>query len=322
MIFDTHTHYDDKSYDQDRRDVLSGLSKKGVGRICNVGSTFNGATTSVSLSRQYDFIYAAIGIHPDEVYDFYLNKNKTMEADVFFPSHDISSLGINCETRTHEIPMAENITYENTTLKQSDFEEKTSNPVFNELSRLAAEKKVVAIGEIGLDYHGFQTYESKPGKDIQKYWFKAQLELAIKLDLPAVIHSRNASQDTIEMMTQAHKDGLKCADIHCFSYSREVALKYLDMGFYLGFGGIITYEGEKKLIKVLEATPCDRILLETDCPYLIPDPLKTMGQNLRNSSEYLKYVVKKIAMVKGISCDEVEKISWDNANRFYGITAT
>ena len=171
-----------------------------------------------------------------------------------------------------------------------------------ELRRLAKEPKIMAIGEIGLDYHGFDRYEGKPDKETQSYWFRRQLELAVELDLPVVIHSRN---------------GLKGAVIHCYSYSKETAIEYMDMGFYIGIGGVLTYDGQKKLTKVVQSMPLDRLLLETDCPYLTPVPIRKDRE--RNSSAYLNYVVDKICELRGISVEETESLSWDNAHRFYGI---
>lgn len=291
MIFDTHTHYDDKVYDADRDAEFGALLEAGVGRICNSGSTFRGAMDSVSLSQRYDFIYASVGLHPDEVYDFYQDTDNGRETEAALDSDT-------------DLP---------------ELLDESKNPTFARIKELVLSEKVVAIGEIGLDYHGFDKYKLKPGKALQKYWFLQQLKLAIEYGLPAVIHSRNASADTMEIMTKAHQHGLKCADIHCYSYSKETALNYLDMGFYLGFGGVITYEGQRKLTKVLEATPIDRILLETDCPYLTPDPIRVPGTYVRNSSRYLKYVIEKIAAIKGLTPLEVEDATWENAKRFYGI---
>lgn len=287
MIFDTHTHYDDAAFDKDRFEIIESLSKNNVGRICNIGATMNGARASVAFSEKYDFVYAAAGVHPDEVYDFYPGKT----ADEIEAMYEQRSAGF----------------------------EAYGNAVFNELKALAEHKKTVAVGEIGLDYHGYDIYEVKPGKELQKYWFKKQLELAIEIRKPVVIHSRNASQDTMEILKKAHADGLDSAVIHCFSYSRETALEYLDMGYYLGFGGVITYEGQKKLTKALEAAPLERILLETDCPYLTPVPVREKGHWSRNSSAYLPHVIERIAEIKKVTPEEIERITWDNACRFYRI---
>ena len=184
-----------------------------------------------------------------------------------------------------------------------------------ELRALAQKPRVVAIGEIGLDYHGFGVYPDKVDKETQKHWFRAQLALAMELSLPVVIHSRNAAEDTMCMMREAHEAGLRSGIIHCYSYSAEQAKAYVEMGFYIGLGGVVTYEGQKKLTKVLAAIPLSRIVLETDCPYLAPVPHR--GE--RNCSLYLPAVRDKIAELKGLSPAEVEQATWENAHRVYGI---
>ncbi|MDO4960486.1 MAG: TatD family hydrolase [Eubacteriales bacterium] len=268
MIFDTHTHYDDEAYDNDREELIASLPENGVGLICNIGASMQGSRDSISLSGRFPYVYAAVGVHPDEVAEL-------------------------------------------------------DESAFAELKALAGHEKAVAIGEIGLDYHGYDIYDDKPDKETQQYWFKRQLELAIELDMPVVIHSRNAAADTLEMMVWAHENGLKCADIHCYSYSKEQAMQYLDMGFYLGIGGVLTYEGQKKLTKTVETMPVERILLETDCPYLTPAPVrKTIEKSARNSSVYLTYVRDRIAELKGVAPDVVERVTYENACRFYGIDKT
>ncbi len=263
MIFDTHTHYDDPVYDEDREAVLEGLAAANVGKICNIGANMQGTRDTVALAAKYPFVYGTAGVHPDEVGE--LNEE-----------------------------------------------------LFAELRELAKAPKMVAIGEIGLDYHGFGVFEDKPDKDTQKLWFRRQLDLAHELNLPVVIHSRNAAEDTMEIMEEYHNNGLiKGAVIHCYSYSKELAIKYLNMGYYIGVGGVLTYDGQKKLTRVVEMLPMDRLLLETDCPYLTPVPIRKDRE--RNLSNYLNFVVDKISELKGLSREEVEAATWDNAHRFYGI---
>ena len=185
----------------------------------------------------------------------------------------------------------------------------------DELRRLASHEKVVAIGEIGLDYHGFGVYEDKVDKYTQKKWFWEQLMLAKELELPVIIHSRNASEDTLDIMHRAYEHGIRRVVMHCYSYASEAAKEYVSMGYYLGFGGVVTYEGQRKLTKVLEHVSIEHILLETDCPYLAPTPHR--GE--RNSSLYLPAVRDRIAEIKGLSPDEVEKITWENGCRLFGL---
>lgn len=186
----------------------------------------------------------------------------------------------------------------------------------SELEALCRHPKCVAIGEIGLDYHGFDRYENKPSRQLQQHWFREQLKLAARLKMPVVIHSRNAAEDTLEIMQWARKDlGIEKAILHCYSYSKEIARSYLDLGYILGFGGSLTYEGQKKITKALAEIPLSSIVLETDCPY--QTPLSKRGT--RNDSRNLPEVIDKIAEIKEISPGEVERITWQTASEFYGI---
>lgn len=255
MIFDTHTHYDDEQFEEDREELLLSMKENGVGAIANMGASMRGAKDSVALAKKYPFVYAAVGIHPDHA-------------------------------------------------KELNEEE------FAVLQRLATEEKVVAIGEIGLDYY----WDSTERED-QKYWFKRQLDLALECNLPVVIHSRDAAADTLEIMKEVYTASEKklTGVIHCFSYEAEMAREYVKMGFYLGVGGVATFKNGRKLKEVIEDTPLEKIVLETDCPYLAPVPFR----GKRNSSEKLHYVVTAIAEQKGISEEEVERITWENACRLY-----
>ncbi|MCR5609629.1 MAG: TatD family hydrolase [Lachnospiraceae bacterium] len=163
--------------------------------------------------------------------------------------------------------------------------------------------RIIAIGEIGLDY-----YDEAPDKKIQIRWFERQLELAKELNKPVIIHSRDAAKDTLDIIRN-NKMGEQGGSIHCFSYGVEIAREYLDMGFYLGIGGVLTFKNARKLKEVVEFMPLDRILLETDCPYLAPVPFR----GKRNNSAYLSYVVEAICDIKGADKEKVEKITWDNA---------
>jgi len=255
MIFDTHTHYDDEQFDEDRAQLLMSLKENGVGAVANMGASMRGAKDSVELAKKYPFVYAAVGIHPDHA-------------------------------------------------KELNEEE------FSVLKKLAAEEKVVAIGEIGLDY-----YWDATGREEQKYWFQRQLALAHVLNLPVVIHSRDAAADTLEIMKEEYASSGKTLTgvIHCFSYEAEMAREYIKMGFYLGIGGVATFKNGRKLKEVIEDTPLEKIVLETDCPYLAPVPFR----GKRNSSEKLSYVVSAIAEIKGITEGEVERITWENACKLY-----
>mgnify|MGYP002675249032 FL=1 len=175
-----------------------------------------------------------------------------------------------------------------------------------EIRRLCDNKKVVAVGEIGLDYH----YEEH-SRDIQKKAFEEQLRLAAELDMPVVIHSRDAWEDTMEFLRKYRPKGV----MHCFSGSAETAREIVGMGMYVGFTGVVTFKNAKKALKALEAVPLDRLLVETDCPYMAPEP----NRGKRNYSGYLPYTVAAMAAVKGVSPDEMAEITAENAERLFNI---
>ena len=171
----------------------------------------------------------------------------------------------------------------------------------------AANEKIVAIGEIGLDY-----YWDNVERDVQKKWFVRQLEIAKEIGLPVIIHSRDAAQDTLEIMKSEHKDTTGGV-IHCFSYGVEMAREYLNMDYFIGVGGVLTFKNGKKLKEVVEYAPMDKLVLETDCPYLAPVPYR----GKRNSSLYLTHVVEEMAAIKGMSVEDVIRVTAENAKRLY-----
>lgn len=252
MIIDTHAHYDDKAFEEDREELLDSLQEKGIVRVINSGSSMGACKRTVELTKKYDYIYGTLGIHP------------------------------------------------------CDCEELTEEDVQWIKSQCALEK-IVAVGEIGLDY-----YWDEPDREIQKKWFARQMELAKEVQLPMVIHSRDAAQDTITMMKEHHAEEVGGV-IHCYSYSKECARDFLEMGFYFGVGGVVTFQNGKKLKEVVEYLPMDRILTETDSPYLSPVP----NRGKRNDSRNLVHVVEEIARIKGLSVEEVQQICKENAYRLY-----
>ena len=254
MIFDTHAHYDDEQFDIDREELLGKMQEAGIETIVDVGASIATTKKALELAHRYDFIYAAVGVHPSEVAEL-----------------DDDSIEL--------------------------------------LRGLSRDEKCVAIGEIGLDYHW-----PEPEPELQKLWFKRQLNLARQENLPVIIHSRDAAADTLEILRDERAEEIGGV-VHCFSYSKEVARECLKMGFYIGIGGVLTFKNARKLVEVMEDTPMDRILLETDCPYLAPEPFR----GKRNSSLYLPYVVQKMAEIKGISADEVISITRENARTMYGL---
>ena len=168
-------------------------------------------------------------------------------------------------------------------------------------------QKTVAVGEIGLDY-----YWPEPDHETQKKWFLRQRDLAREIKKPVIIHSRDAAKDTVDLMTEAHAEEIGGV-IHCYSYTKETAKIFLDMGFYFGIGGVLTFKNAKKLKEAIEYIPMDRIVLETDCPYLAPEP----NRGKRNSSLNIPYVIAAMAQIKGITEEEVRKAAWDNSLKLY-----
>ena len=250
MIFDTHAHYDDEAFNEDRDAVLRSLAEHSIEAVVNVGASIQTTKNTLELMKKYPFVYGAVGVHPSET----------------------------AELNDH---------------------------LFDWLRHVAGEKKVVAIGEIGLDYHW-----DEPEPELQKTWFVRQLGLAREKKLPVIIHSRDAAKDTLDIM-KAERAGEIGGVIHCFSYSLEMAKEYLNMGFYLGIGGVVTFKNAKKLKEVVEYAPLDQIVLETDSPYLSPEPNR--GQ--RNDSRNLVYVAREIARIKGVTEDEVIAVTEGNAER-------
>ena len=175
------------------------------------------------------------------------------------------------------------------------------------LADMAKEQKIIAIGEIGLDY-----YWDTPSRDVQKKWFENQLQLAKEVKLPVVIHSRDAAKDTYEMIKEADLDEYRGV-IHCFSYAKEVAKQYIDLGYFIGVGGVVTFKNGKKLKEVVEYIPLENILLETDAPYLAPEP----NRGRRNTSLNLKYIAAEIAKIKNIEYDKVVKTTRENALKLF-----
>ncbi|MEW4411845.1 TatD family hydrolase [Clostridium sp. AN503] len=252
MIFDTHAHYDDEAFDEDREAILNSLVENGIGAVVNIGASIQSTKNTLELIKRYPFVYGAVGVHPNE---------------------------------TGEL----------------------NDHLMDWLKHVAGEEKVVAIGEIGLDY-----YWNEPEPEVQKHWFVRQLALAREVNLPVVVHSRDAAKDTLDII-KAERAGELGGVIHCFSYSLEMAREYLNLGFYLGIGGVLTFNNARKLKEVVEYMPLDRIVLETDCPYLSPVP----NRGKRNSSLNLPYVVEAVSQIKGVAPEEVIAVTQQNARKMY-----
>ena len=192
-----------------------------------------------------------------------------------------------------------------------DYERLDKNQEFLDWLRNEAlnNKKVVAIGEIGLDY-----YYDEPERELQKKWFARQLELANEVNKPVIIHSRDACADTIDILKNGHAQDIG-GIIHCYSYSKETVKTFYDMNFYFGIGGVLTFKNARKLVEAAEVIPLDRIVLETDCPYLAPVP----NRGKRNDSSNIQYVIEKLADIKGVTKEEIARVTYENACRVYGL---
>ena len=253
MLFDTHAHMDDHAFDEDRAELLESLPSKNIGLLMNPGCSLESSRNAVKLANAYDYIYAAVGSHPDaadEVDDAVLEEYRTLVRE---------------------------------------------NP------------KVKAIGEIGLDYH----YEDIP-REIQLKAFRAQMELARELGLPVIVHER-----------EAHEDGMKIVEefpevkgvFHCYSGSAEMAKWLVARGWYIGFTGVLTFKNARKALEVAAAIPMDRIVIETDCPYMSPEPFR----GKRNDPGKIYRMAEKLAELRGLTVAEAEAITMENGKRLYRI---
>ena len=258
-LFDSHSHYNDEKFDEDREKIIEETYNSGVTRFIVAGYNIESSKKAIEMSQKYKFIYSICGISPND------------------------------------IPQTEEELWKN----------------IDEISKIASQnigKKLVAIGEIGLDY-----YWNKENKELQKEAFIKQIELANKLNLPIVIHSRDAAIDTIDILKkhQVNKKGI----FHCCQQNQELVRQALELGFYISFAGPITFKNAKNAIDVVNMVPLDRILIETDSPYLAPEP----NRGKRNDSRNVKYVAQKIAEFKNMSIEEIAQITYENANKIFNI---
>ena len=250
-VFDTHAHYDDARFDEDRDALLASLRDKGVARVINCGVDLASCKTTLDLAHRYDFVYAAIGIQPEDC-----GGAQDTDYDALLPLYD--------------------------------------------------DPKVVAVGEIGLDYY----WDSVP-KDVQLTAFERQLMLANELHLPVIVHDREAHADTLALLRKHRPQGV----LHCFSGSVETMEEAVKLGLYIGLGGAVTFKNAKKPLAVAAAVPADRLLLETDCPYMAPVPFR----GKRNDSSLISYIAQVIADVRGKNPQALIDRCRENANRLCGI---
>ena len=248
-IFDTHAHYDDEWFDEDREALLSSLPEKGVIRVISCGCDLKSTKANMALAEKYNYIYFAAGFHPENL-----------------EGASLSDLA--------------------------------------EIRKIAQHPKCVAIGEIGLDYH----WMASP-KEVQIEFFRAQIELAKELALPVIIHDREAHGDTLDILRETKPQGV----LHCFSGSKEMAAEIIKMGMYIGMNGVATFKNARKSLEVVRAIPTERLLLETDCPYLSPEP----NRGKRNDSGNIPYIAERLGTELGIDPQELLNITTENAKRLF-----
>lgn len=255
--FDTHAHYDDERFDEDREDIINKIYLAGVTKCINMGCDLETSKKAIKIANSHSFIYAMCGIHPEAI--------PQSEEELWKTVSKIKDLASN-------------------------------------------NKKVIGIGEIGLDYHW-----KDDNKDLQKKAFEAQIEIANELGLPISIHSRDAIDDTINIIRKikVKKGGV----LHCCPFNSELVRHGLDAGLSIGFGGTCTFKNSKNAGAIALMVPEDRILIETDAPYLAPEPVR----GSRNDSSNLKYVVQKLAEFRGIEADEMAKIVYKNAEKLFDV---
>ena len=250
-IFDSHAHYDSEAFNDDRKELLGALQSQGVCGIINCGSDMASSLASLELADEFDFIYAACGVHPHEA-------------------------------------------------------EGCKQGYLPVLKKLCSEEKCVAVGEIGLDYH----YDFSP-REIQKTVFEQQLVLAKELDLPVIIHDREAHEDTLELLKRYKPKGV----VHCFSGSVEMAKEIVKLGMYIGLGGAVTFKNARKPVEVAAYVPDEKLLIETDCPYMTPVP----HRGKRCDSSYIPFTAQVIADVRKTTPEAILDLTRKNANILFGL---
>jgi TatD DNase family protein len=252
MLIDSHAHLEMKEFDSDRSDVIERARLAGVDGIVTVGTNLRLSRRALSVARQYENIYASVGIHP----------------------HDVA---------------------------------KADEKTLDEIKLLAKDPKVVAYGEIGLDF-----FRNISPREKQTAMFNRQLDLSLDLKLPVIIHDRDAHEETLRMVKAS---GVRRGVFHCFSGDHVMARRCLDLGFYISVPGVVTFEKSTVLHEVVRQVPLDSILLETDCPYLAPVPFR----GKRNEPSFIVHTAKKVAVIKGMDWEEVALTASRNTRKLFGI---
>lgn len=280
-FFDSHAHLDDDKFNQDREELIEQIQKSDISNFVSVGYSLEASVKALELANKYNFIYATVGISPNDI-----------------PQSE--------EQLWKDLDKLEEI-LRNETSKTKLQGKETSK---TELQRKEI-SKLVAIGEIGLDYYW---EKDKEMKKIQKKAFIEQINIANKLELPIVIHTRDAVMDTLEILKE--NDVKNKGIFHCCPLNRELVKEGLKLGFYISCAGPVTFKNSKNADEIIKMIPNDKILIETDSPYLSPEPLR----GKRNNPINVKYIAKKIAEVKGKTVEEIGKITYENAKKAYKIT--
>ena len=280
-LFDTHAHYNDEKFDEDREEIIKSVYEYGVKNLVNAGYSLESSKKALEIAKSYDWMYVICGISPNDIPD---NKE-------------------NIDNQIVELRKTIVDYYRQSNVESVDnVNEKTANTV-------NMSKKIVAIGEIGLDY-----YWNKENKELQKYAFKSQIELANSLNLPIVIHTREAVDDTIKILKNETK-AEKCGIFHCCPLNRELVKEALKLGFYISFAGPVTFKNSKNADEIINMVPMDKMVIETDSPYLSPEP----NRGKRNDSRNVYYIAEKIAKVRNISVEEVTEQTYKNAKNIFNI---
>lgn len=254
MLFDTHAHLNDEKFIKDRDEVIERAFESGVKYILNASYSLESSAESIALAHKFDFVYAAVGIHP----------------------HDVADM---------------------------------DDSAVSTLAGFASDSKVVAIGEIGLDYY----YDNSP-RELQRYWFAEQIRLAKRLGLPIIVHDRDAHEDALNIIRE-EEAGEVGGVFHCYSGSIEMAKELIKNNFYISIGGAVTFKNARKVVDVAGFIPDDRLLIETDCPYITPEPYR----GKRNESSYVRLVAEKIAQIRGVDVEYIAQSTTENAKKLFRI---
>lgn len=312
-IFDTHAHLCDAAFDMDREAIIADLGAHGVGAFTEIGFDLPSSRAALALAERYPQVYAAVGFHPDHSDHLRDADVETLRQMVENDRQLAGECASHGENPRHFVAL---------NVDKSGVE-----------NSKGARQKIVAIGEIGLDYHytregilrraAASGQEADPERlatadpepEIQKACFRRMLQLARELGLPINVHSREAAQDTYDLIVE-ERGYENSGIIHCFGYPVEMAERFVKLGLYVGVGGVVTFKNSRKLKEVVERIPIERIVLETDCPYMAPVPKR----GTRNDPRNLPYVVEEIAALRQMDPAEVIRITTENAKRVYRIT--